>query len=132
MALSDKSSLHYEVLFDEMLKTVPDERREDFAKHRETIRKMVDRDINFKAVRLVKQIYLRMYSNDVEALRLDLTKIIVLDSQLGEISSKDRRTLLRILCEACKIVFRDDDFSELMNDWVAQSKWRGMQEKGWS
>jgi hypothetical protein len=93
---------------------------------------MVDRDINFKAVRLVKQIYLRMYSNDVEALRLDLTKIIVLDSQLGEISSKDRRTLLRILCEACKIVFRDDDFSELMNDWVAQSKWRGMQEKGWS
>jgi hypothetical protein len=50
----------------------------------------------------------------------------VLDSQLGEISSKDRRTLLRILCEACKIVFRDDDFSELMNDWVARSKWRGM------
>jgi hypothetical protein len=73
-----------------------------------------------------------MYSNDVEALRLDLTKIIVLDSQLGSISEKERRTLLRIFSDACKIVFKDDDFSELMNDWVAQSKWRGMQEKGWS
>lgn len=128
MALSDNPMLRVDSIFASMLACVSPERQNEFESYRGQMMHIVKRNINNKAVMLLKTMFLSLYSYDTDALRLDTTKLVVLGDKLGEISKEERRNLLRVLWKSAQVVFPDEDYAVLFNDWVSRSNWRKMQE----
>lgn len=111
-------------LFDRMFRMIPPEYRSRFKPYREKIENAIRRHMNDKAVYAIQLMFLSLYSYDTDALRGDVAKLLLLDTESYVISEQERKELLRVLWKSIQTFFPDQDYSVLFNDWVSRSIWR--------
>ena len=115
------------LVFSVMLSKVPEgELKEELESYRSIILKAHNLAVESKVKEALNTLFLGLYSFDTDALRRDVTKLVVLDDQLGDISKEEGRNLLRVLWKAIQVLVPDSDYTFLFNDWVSRSIWRNM------
>jgi hypothetical protein len=126
MALSDKSGIRADLIFERMLECVPEEERVAFEVYKDRLMGILNANANSKLTRTLKKMFMVLYDEDVEGLRLDTTKVIMLDSQMDGISiaKNDRQKLLRMMWYGVHSVMCEDDFSQFIDNWVGIMEWK--------
>lgn len=115
------------MLLTSMLDKVPEgELKEELESYRSRILKAHNLVVGRKVKEALNILFLSLYSYDADVLKRDVTKLVVLDDQLGDISKEEGRNLLRVLWKAIQTLIPDDDYTFLFNDWVSRSVWRNM------
>ena len=115
------------VLLALMLNKVPEgELKEELESYRSRILKAHNLVVERKVKEALNTLFLSLYSYNTDALKRDVTKLVVLDDQLGDISKEESRNLLRVLWKAIQVLVPDGDYTFLFNDWVSRSVWKKM------
>lgn len=123
MALTENVGLQLSL----MLSVVPEgELKKELESYKDNILKAHDLVVERKVKDALSTLFLSLYSYDTDALRLDVTKLVVLDNKLGDISKEEGRNLLRVLWKAIQVLVPDGDYTFLFDDWVSRSVWRNM------
>lgn len=123
MALTENVGL----LLNIMLSVVPEgELKEELESYKDRILKAHDLTVERKVKEALNTLFLGLYSYDTDALRLDVTKLVVLENKLGDISKEEGRKLLRVLWKAIQTLVPDGDYTFLFDDWFSRSVLKNM------
>lgn len=123
MALTENVRL----VLNSMLSVVPEgELKEELESYKDRILKAHDLVVERKVKEALNTLFLSLYSYDTDALRLDVTKLVVLENKLGDISKEEGRKLLRVLWKAIQVLVPDGDYTFLFDDWFSRSVLKNM------
>ena len=99
-----------EELFEGMLLLIPDEdSRKEFDGYRGQMLAIYKRNIDNRAVGLLNQIFMVLYSDDRQSLKRDVIKTAMLDGKDIVLSMHDRNKLLKVLLKAVLKEFSEQE-----------------------